>query len=49
MGNNEDEENESVIKNQVIVTSWDSKLRFFDDDDPNSRFGELRHQTDKHT
>jgi len=43
MADTEDEENESVIKNQIIVTSWDNNLRFFDDDDPNHRFGELRH------
>lgn len=43
VGNDDNGGNESVIKNQIIVTSWDSSLRFFDDDDANSRFGELRH------
>jgi len=47
VGDAEDDE-EQVIKNQIMTTSWDSILRFFDDDDPESRIGELRSEMSKH-
>lgn len=31
-----------------MTVSWDQKLRFYDDDDPESRTGELRHTSEKH-
>ena len=31
-----------------MTTSWDSLLRFFDDDDAESRIGELRSEMSKH-
>jgi hypothetical protein len=43
-----DEEEEQVIKNQIMTTSWDSLLRFFDDDEAESRIGELRSEMSKH-
>jgi hypothetical protein len=43
-----DDEEEQVIKNQIMTVSWDQKLRFYDDDDPESRTGELRHTSEKH-
>ena len=48
VGDAEDDE-EQVIKNQIMTTSWDSILRFFDDDDPESRIGELRSETVSYT
>jgi hypothetical protein len=36
VGDAEDDE-ESVIKNQLILTSWDSQLYLFDDDNAESR------------
>lgn len=47
VGDAEDDE-EQVIKNQIITTSWDCRLRLFDDDDAESRVGELRSELDKH-
>ncbi len=43
VGDAEDDE-ESVIKNQLILTSWDCELYLFDDDDAESRTGEQRSQ-----
>ena len=44
-----DEETTATIKNQIIVTSWDAQLRFFDDDDANTRKGFMLHSSQKHT
>lgn len=43
VGEAEDDE-ESVIQNQLILTSWDCELYLFDDDDAESRIGEQRSQ-----
>lgn len=40
----EDDQAEAVIKNQLILTSWDCELYLFDDDDAESRTGEQRSQ-----
>ncbi len=34
------EDEASVIKNQLILTSWDKEMYLFDDDDAESRTGE---------
>lgn len=42
-------EEEATIKNLVIVTSWDSYLRFFDDGVASDRVGKLIHDPKRHT
>jgi hypothetical protein len=41
------DEEESVIKNQLILSSWDKEMYLFDDDDAESRTGEQRSQPTK--
>lgn len=42
-----EEEQESVTKNQLILSSWDKEMYLFDDDDAESRTGEQRSQPSK--
>lgn len=42
VGDDNDDSEESVIKNQLILTSWDNEFYLFDDDDAESRTGEQR-------
>ena len=46
-GNDDDQDQDSVIKNQLILTSWDKEMYLFDDDDAESRTGEQRSQPTK--